>query len=400
MEFSEKECSARLRRTPCLSFGACGFYYPYITGVCEYVIEEFENWRDCVVLATSGGIYPAIPFLLGQSPLAWLLSDFPACIDHFRKERSLGALLDRKRFYVDLILRNYIQKQLGISDAHTRLSGRLFVNVAQFTGFSPSPAVPRGSSHARRLGALSLSRDFRTFPGFTSLFVSHFESEAALMEAILATQHFPAHFLSATRIRGVPSWDGGLALPLPRLYYLVAPGAGPPVEEKTDTRSAALPKTPTHSKKRQETSAADARNPNPLVECVVSHNTITISPVQTADVCPQGMFATRVGSSLSCPETLNDCLLLVRSGYQDARRQKELFLQRGFVQRVADGAARNPAAGRIADGSASSGPPSGLSSKKSNRVGGEARIASKGNAESVREDVAVVNPKFPIRARL
>ncbi len=88
------------RKLPCLSLSACGFYCPYHVGVMEYVMEKCQ--RECfVLLATSAGVFVAIPFILGLSPLKIMLDYWPSFLEHMTKRRC-GHFFDDVSFCEDL----------------------------------------------------------------------------------------------------------------------------------------------------------------------------------------------------------------------------------------------------------------------------------------------------------
>jgi len=174
---------------PTLSFGACGFHYPYYVGVCDYILDHFQVDDETCVIATSGGNYVALPFLIGMRPYDWMMRDFPMCIKRYRK-RWLGPCLDSKEFYKDLILASKTLSEVLPSDEFPRrLSDRLYIHFSQFWRLMPK-----------------------------SVFISNFCSKEDYLEAFLASCNFGLHFWGpVTSVRGQWSWDGAFSESCPRL---------------------------------------------------------------------------------------------------------------------------------------------------------------------------------------
>lgn len=141
--------------------------WTYYLGVAHYIFRNYDHTR-IKILVSSAGTFGGVPLALGLDPYAWCTSDWAKCLAHFAS-RPCGMFFDQAEFYKQLW-----DEYLPV-DAHTRVSGRLFISIT-------------------------------LFPSFQNRVVSHFATRDELINCIVASSCFPLVF-----VRNMPTTSFGMA---------------------------------------------------------------------------------------------------------------------------------------------------------------------------------------------
>ena len=164
---------------PSFSFSGGGMLWTYYLGVAHHLFVNYDV-RTLKILASSAGVFVAIPLVCGDDPYDWCRRDWGKCIAHFEGRPILGTFFDDPLFYRNL-WDNYLP-----ADAHVKVSGRLFLSIT-------------------------------LFPSFRNVVVSQYDSREELLDCILATMCLPIVFLRTFIKTGKYGLaiDGGITNDLP-----------------------------------------------------------------------------------------------------------------------------------------------------------------------------------------
>jgi hypothetical protein len=174
--------------TPSICFMGGGHLWSYALGIGHYLYQHYDV-SDVKFLASSCGMFGAVPLVLGLDPYDWCKSDWQKTLDHFQSRHwllsyfKLGSLYDSKHFYYQL-WDDYLPK-----DAHIRCSGRLFLSVT-------------------------------LYPSLENRMISEFETRDQLIWSILSSMCLPVGFIGdfPVDIPGHgPAIDGGFSCDAPVL---------------------------------------------------------------------------------------------------------------------------------------------------------------------------------------
>jgi hypothetical protein len=173
---------------PSISFFGGGHLWSFALGIGHHMWKNYDV-SECKFLASSCGVFGAVPLVLGLDPYEWCKSDWQKCMDHYNRRHwlltklNVGCLNDSKHFYYKLW-----DDYLPI-DAHHRCSGRLFLSTT-------------------------------LYPSLKNHIVSNFESRDKLIWAIVGSICLPVGFIGdfPVEIPGVGSViDGGFSNDAPCL---------------------------------------------------------------------------------------------------------------------------------------------------------------------------------------
>jgi hypothetical protein len=67
---------------PSISFFGGGHLWSFALGVGHHMWENYDL-SECKFLASSCGVFGAVPLVLGLDPYLWAKSDWQKCIDHY-----------------------------------------------------------------------------------------------------------------------------------------------------------------------------------------------------------------------------------------------------------------------------------------------------------------------------
>jgi hypothetical protein len=165
---------------PSISFSGCGIRYHFYGGVAEYMTDNFET-DNINILCTSGGIYAAVIMALGRKMTHWSDRDWKKCYDYWCN-RSCYLWLDTDTFQRQL-WRNYLPV-----DAYQTCTNKLFISVT-------------------RLGIY----------GFYEDTIYQYESNEALIDAIVCTIHIPGLYRILPKCNNRIAFDGCLTNVQPRI---------------------------------------------------------------------------------------------------------------------------------------------------------------------------------------
>ena len=160
-----------IRKKPSITFSGCGLRYHFYCGIQEYCLDNFDT-NDVSVLCSSGGIFAAVPLVLGLKTRDWMKQDWDRCYAYWMG-RKMAVWLDTTDFIRDL-WRRYLP-----DDAYCRCSGRLFIAVSRFTIY-----------------------------GFRGEIVSEYKSNEELIDAIIGTIHILGVFRHLPICRNKYVFDG------------------------------------------------------------------------------------------------------------------------------------------------------------------------------------------------
>ena len=165
---------------PSVSFSGCGIRYHFYGGVAEHIVDNFET-DNINILCTSGSIYAAVILALGRKMTVWNDRSWPKCYDYW-SNRRLYLWLDTDAFQRNM-WRQYLPQ-----DAHQICTDKLFISVS-------------------RLG----------FYGFYRDTICKYESNEALIDAIVCTIHIPGLYRKLPMCNGRPAFDGCFTNMQPRI---------------------------------------------------------------------------------------------------------------------------------------------------------------------------------------
>jgi hypothetical protein len=165
---------------PSISFSGCGTRYHFYGGVAEYMTDNFET-DNINILCTSGGIYAAVIMAIGRKMTDWTDRDWKKCYDYWCN-RSCYMWLDTDSFQRQ-IWRNYLPV-----DAYQTCTNKLFIAVS-------------------RLGIY----------GFYEDTIYQYESNEALIDAIICTIHIPGLYRILPNCNNRLAFDGCLTNVQPRI---------------------------------------------------------------------------------------------------------------------------------------------------------------------------------------
>lgn len=258
-------------RAPRLEFRGSGFLYCYHVGVLEYVLDSFhmsvpvnsvpttvavtsvpkEVTVPVTLRVTSGASFPVLIWAAnGERPVRWMLRDWPATFEWFRKRPlMLGSVLGAKQFLIHLwesVLEENAFESLnwaaeraeaGVCSGKS-LEGR---GCSCFTGgqgcssggdvvedkvnfVRGDKVVPNASGRKSCRGVVEDYKQAVPNPDACKLEItlatsdfrlvtkSRFSSNKDLVDTMIASMHVPGIFKGLTRVEGIGvCWDGGLA---------------------------------------------------------------------------------------------------------------------------------------------------------------------------------------------
>jgi hypothetical protein len=169
------------RNKPAISFSGCGFNTHFYGGVAEYLIDNFET-DDIDILCTSGGVYSGTILALNRKMTEWTLRDYMACHGYYTN-RPYGLLLDTTDYQKSL-WRGYLP-----DNAYKLCSDRLHITIS----------------------CLGLY-------GFYEKRISTYESNEALIDAMVGTIHIPGIFRQLPIVCGKYAFDGCYTNLMPRTH--------------------------------------------------------------------------------------------------------------------------------------------------------------------------------------
>ena len=173
---------------PSVCFMGGGHLWSFALGIGHYIHENYDT-KDMKFLASSCGMFGAVPLALGLDPYEWCKTDWQKCIDHYNGRHWLltyfdvGCLNDTKYFYYQL-WDSYLP-----DDAHVKCSGKLFLSVT-------------------------------LYPSLENRLISEFESRDQLIWSIISSMCLPIGFIGDFPIK-IPNIgdaiDGGFSNDAPCL---------------------------------------------------------------------------------------------------------------------------------------------------------------------------------------
>jgi hypothetical protein len=163
--------SDEIRKKPSISFSGCGIRYHLYAGIQEYCLDHFDT-DDVSVLCSSGGIYAALPLVLGLKTRDWMRCDWEQCYQYWSR-RKMFIWLDTTQF------QRYMYQKYLPEDAYLKCSGRLFIVVSQMTIY-----------------------------GFRENIISDYKSNEELIDAIIGTTHIIGLFRNLPICRNRYAFDG------------------------------------------------------------------------------------------------------------------------------------------------------------------------------------------------
>ena len=167
---------------PSMSFFGGGHLWSFAVGVGHHIWLNYDT-TECKFLASSCGVFGAVPLVLGLDPYEWAKKDWQKCLDHFQARHwllnqfNMGCLNDSKHFYYAL-WDEYLPH-----DAHERCSGRLFLSTT-------------------------------LYPSLTNCVVSEFETRDHLIWSLVGSICLPVGFIGdfPVDVPGIgPVIDGGFS---------------------------------------------------------------------------------------------------------------------------------------------------------------------------------------------